>query len=394
MATSLSFSDISTALNEAYQGGSTDDLLAKDHPLVGLIQRKRDLAESQYRVPVKYLNPQGSSPVFATAQTNASASKATAFVVTPVNVYSVATVDGRLIEQAQMGNAHRFLKELCDNVDGTMTETANRIAFAAYRSDGGAIGTVGSGTSSPITMLYPEQTDGLEIGMTISANDTNDATSMRSGTGVITAIDRDAGTVTYTGTITSLAVGDFIFISSFEGASMSGLNAWCPATAPGAGAFFGVDRTASPVLGGTRVDASAMGPEETFARANARAARNAVKPDVWFVNPSDLATLEISLSSAKSMLESDEYKFGYETLTAPGGKKIIADSDCPRGEMWGVPLKHFGLVSIGDAPKLLDSDGNKLLRAAAADTYEVRVGARLNGFSDYPMGLVRVALAV
>ena len=62
--------------------------------------------------------------------------------------------------------------------------------------------------------------------------------------------------------------------------------------------------------------------------------------------------------------------------------------------MWGVPLKHFGVVSIGDAPKILDADGNKILRAATADSYEARVGARYNGFSDAPGCLVRVKLAV
>lgn len=395
MPATLSFSDISTALNEAYQGGSTDDLLAKEHPLVGLIGHEKDFAETQKRVPVKYLNPQGASPVFATAQSNAASAVATAFVVTPVNVYQVANIQGRLIEQAALGNAHRFLKELCDQVDGSMVEVGNRIATQAYRSDGGAVSTVGSGTSSPITLAYPEDADALEVGMIISANDTNNATTPRSGTGTITAINYDTGVVTYTGTITSLAVGDYIFISSFEGAAASGLEAWCPASAPSSTAFFGVDRSVNVNrLGGTRVDCSTFGPEETFARINARAQRNPVKPDVWMINPSDLATLEISLASAKmATVDSTEYNFGYEALVAYG-KKIIPDSDCPRGVMWGVPLKHFSMFSIGGAPKILDSDGNKILRAATSDAYEVRVGARLNYYSDAPGSIVRARLTV
>ena len=395
MADTLNFSDISIALKEAYQGGSTDDLLAKEHPLVGLITRERDFAETQKRVPVKYLNAQGASPVFATAQSNAVAAVATAFLVTPVNVYQVANIQGRLIEQAAMGNGTKFLKEICDQMDGSMQEVGNRIATCAYRADGGSIGTVGSGTSSPITMLYPEQVDTLEVGMVISANDTNDATSMRSGTGTITAINYDTGVVNYSGTITSLAAGDYIFISTFEGASAAGLEGWCPATAPTSTTFFGVDRSVNVNrLGGTRVDCSSFGPEETFARVNARAQRNAVKPDAWFVNPSDLATLEISLASAKmSPIESTEYNFGYEALVAYG-KKIIPDSDCPRGVMWGVPFKHFSMFSIGDAPKILNADGNDILRSGTADTYQGRVGARLNFYSDAPGCIVRAALAV
>lgn len=394
MADTLSFSDISDALKEAYHGGSTDDLFAKEHPLAGLVTRKRDLAESKLRVPVKFLQAGGANPVLADAITGAVAAQAEAFEVTTVNIYQVANIEGRLIEQAQMGNATRFLKEMCNQIDDSMTQVSNRISTQLYRSSGASIGTVGSGTSSPITLLYPEQVDALEVGMTIAANDGDNATTMRSGTGVITAIDRDAGTLTYTGVITSLAVGDHIFISGFQGAALSGLESWCPESAPSSTAFFGVNRTLSPKLGGTRLDASAMGPEETWSRVQARAKRNSIQPDVWFINPSDLATMEISLSSAKSVVDSTEYSFGYEAYNAPGGKKIIEDSDCQRGVLWGVPTKHVGIVSIGDAPKLLNADGNDILRAATTDSYQARVGARLNMYSDYPEGIVRVKLAV
>jgi len=394
MADTLNFSDISASLREAFSDGSTDDLFAKEHPLLGMIKRERNFADATYRVAVKYLQSGGAHPVLADAITNSVAAQGATFDVTTVDEYQVAQISGRLVEQAAMGNASRYLKEMVDNIDDAMTQLTNRIAHQMYRSSGGSLGTVGAGTASPITMLYPEQTDGIEIGTVLAFNDGDNSTTMRSGTGVVTAIDRDAGTITYTGTVTALAVGDHVFVSGFQGASPSGLDAWCPSSAPSSSTFFGVNRTLSPKLGGTRVDASQMGPEETFARVFARSARNAVKPDVFFLHPSDFATLEISAASSKVTMDSSEYKFGYEALVGPGGIKIIPDSDCQRGVMWGVPTKHVGVVSIGDAPKILNADGNDILRAATTDTYQARVGARLNMFSDYPEGIVRVALAV
>jgi hypothetical protein len=394
MANTLTFTDIQDALREAYQGGSTDDLLARDHPLLGMIKRDRKFSERLKRIPIKYGKPQGASPVFATAQANAYAAVAEAFEVPTVDIYQVCNIQGRLIEQAAIANGDRFLQEIVDMVDDSMEEVTNRMAWQAFRSSGGAVGRVGSGVASPITMANPEDVDGLELGMVITANDTNDATTPRAGSGVITGIDYNTGEVTYTGTITALAVNDYIFIQGFAAAAASGLEDWCPELPPGATPFFGVVRNVNSRLGGTRLDLSTATPEEVFSRANARAGRLPSKPDAWFMHPTDVANMEISLSTAKMVpIESRTYKFGYEAFSAYGAK-IIPDNNVPRGVMWGVPFDHVELMSIGDAPKPLNSDGNEILRAATADTYEGRVGARWQINTDAPLLLVRVKIPV
>lgn len=393
MATLLQFSDVQDSLREAYSNGSTDDLLAKNHPLLGMIKRDRNFTETKKRIAIKYGNAQGAHSTLATAQTNAFAAKAEAFEVTTVNMYQVVYVEGKVLEQAQLApNSDRFLKDLCDVLDQGMTEVTNRMGWQAYRASGGAVGTVGSGTSSPITMTNIEEVDALEVGMVIEANDGNNATTPRSGSGTITAIDYNTGIVTYTGTITSLAAGDYIFIQGFMGAAASGLEDWCPETAPGSTTFFGVDRSVNSRLGGTRIDCSTMPPEEVFARANARASRLPVKPDMWFMHPTDVANMEISLSSAKyTEVTSREYKFGYDAFSAYGAK-IVPDTDCTRGVMWGVCLDHVELLSIGDAPKIFNADGNTMLRYYNDDKYEGRVGSRWQIDTDAPVLLVRVKI--
>jgi hypothetical protein len=62
--------------------------------------------------------------------------------------------------------------------------------------------------------------------------------------------------------------------------------------------------------------------------------------------------------------------------------------------MWGVNFKHFGKVSIGKAPKIIDADELLTLRMPTADAYEARFVARYNFYSDAPTTIVRVKLAV
>jgi hypothetical protein len=392
MASSLTYSDIQVALREGYQDTS-EDVLVKKHPLLATIDRNRKFIEPKIRVPIKYARGVGGAPSFTTAQTNKTAAKVDAFEVTRVNYHQPADIDGEAVEAAALGKGEEFLQLVTDLIDDHQEQVTNHIALTAYRTSGGAIGTVGSGTSSPITMANIEEVDALEVGMIIKANDGNDATSMRSGTGTITAIDYNTGVVTYTGTITSLAVADYIFVEGHAGAVASGLEAWCPESAPGATEFFGVDRSTNSRLGGTRLDCSTYTPEEVFARVNARASRLAKKPDAYFVHPTDLANMEVNLSSQKSIVDSREYDFGFEALSAYG-TPVIADTDCQRGVMWGVNFDHFTFASMGDAPKVLDSDGNMMLRKSTSDDYEVRIGARYQFYSDAPLFLLRAKLPV
>ena len=83
------------------------------------------------------------------------------------------------------------------------------LAQSLYGDGTGAKGQSAS-NSSPITLVNINDITNFEVGMVIVA--ASSATgSIRSGSGAITAVDRDAGTITYTGTITSLTANDYLF---------------------------------------------------------------------------------------------------------------------------------------------------------------------------------------
>jgi len=68
---------------------------------------------------------------------------------------------------------------------------------------------------------------------------------------------------------------------------------------------------------------------------------------------------------------------GFRAVMLDGPKGPVAcvsDNACQLGIAWMLDLSTWVLASLGSAPKLLMRDGNKILRQAAADGYEVRCG--------------------
>jgi len=53
---------------------------------------------------------------------------------------------------------------------------------------------------------------------------------------------------------------------------------------------------------------------------------------------------------------------------------VIPDQNCPQDRAFMLSMQYWKLYSLGKAPKILDSDGLKMLRESSADAVEVRVG--------------------
>lgn len=387
----LTSSDLTDALKELYPDGLDEQMIFKDHVTLGMLRRRRDFGGRYLHVPIRYGKPRGRAHTLSTAITNNVASKYEAFQVTRVNDYGVAKITGESVDLAKTGDASIFIDALQAEMDGALASLGDNLGKECFRGTSGSRGRVGSGTSSPITLATIEDIYFYEVGDVITANDGDNTTTPRSGSGTITAIDEDAGTITYSGTITSLAVGDYLFISGDEGLAAAGLDAWCPSAAPGATSFFGVDRSTNVVrLGGIRFDGSTLQPEEIFIKAKARAARSNCKPEYFVMNPKDMANFETALSGQRE-IANNTYDMGFEYVRAYG-TKIVSDPDCPVGVSYGITMDAFGWATLGDAPRVINEDGLELLRSATADEYELRVVARHNFWSDAPGLIMRVAL--
>lgn len=355
--------------------------------LLAVLARMTEFGGKNLPIPIVYNTPQGRGTTIALAQGAASPSKNTDFVLTRASDYGVVTIANEALEAADLGDKAAFVSARVTEIDGIFQQLVRSLSTAVYGTGSGSIGNVGSGQASlTITLSDIEQVVNFDVGQVISASSA-DATGARSGTATISAIDYDQGTLTTTGSnwnaqITSLGAGDFLQVSGDFTNKLTGLNGWVPATAPGATAFFGVDRSVNVNrLGGIRVPSTivpvGIALEEKLMRAVARVAREGGRPDLAIVNYQRFADIQASLGArvVYNEIETDDGDFGFETIKIHAGTNtvdIMADQYCPSNVAYLLQRDTWKLYSLGEVPRFENGDGLMMLRQSSADGVEVR----------------------
>jgi hypothetical protein len=96
------------------------------------------------------------------------------------------------------------------------------------------------------------------------------------------------------------------------------------------------------------------------------------------MNYAKYAELEKALGSKVQYVDlkvSADVGFRGIQINGPRGViKVIADQNCPSNVAYMLQLDTWKLYSLGKAPKILDSDGMKMLRESNADAVEIRIG--------------------
>lgn len=356
-----------------------------DNPFLAMVPKMTDFGGKNLPIPIIYGNPQGRSASFTNAQANKTSSKLKDFVLTRAKDYSLASIDNETLE-ASKGDANAFMEAATTEIDGTIQSAARSLAIALYGTGSGMLGRVSatSGVTTTLTLSDIEAITNFEVGMTLVSSTANGGGSVKTGTVVVDGVDRDLGTIhltaAFNSAITTGAVNDYLFVQGDYDAKLKGLLAWLPSTAPApADSFFSVDRSADTTrLAGIRYDASAMPIEEGLIGAAARVAREGGKPDYCFISYSKYADLEKALGSKIQYIDmkvNAEISFRGIQINGPRGPiKVVPDQNCPNDRAFMLQMNVWKLYSLGKAPKILDTDGLKMLRDSSADSVEVRVG--------------------
>lgn len=395
---------IAPVLEELYEPADVYDHIMRRNPMLAMIPHKADGGGKYKHVPLKYVRPQGRSATFSDALANLTPTGRVAFDVTWKNDYQIGGIDGDVIDDAR-GNRVMLIDHIAGEIEGVKENMADSMGFLTFGNGGGARGQVGSVAAGVITLADAESVVHFEVGMQIVA-DTGDGTATataRVGTGTVTDVDRDAGTVTYSGTITSIAANDYLFAEGDKGQVMSGFGAWIPASAPSATTFFGVDRTADATrMAGVRYDAAAAG--DTYKEALLNAAHRVSRfkkgagVEVFTLSPLDYAALDLLLEDDKryTKLESPKGSIGFDAIqinTPAGAVKVISDPNQPAGYAFGWSPSTWELCTVGDMARILDDDGSTMLREAANDGYTFRVKTRGNFICREPSANCSVKIA-
>lgn len=382
------------ALKQIYQPNYMADVVYKDRPLLAMLPKFTGFGGRNMPIVLLFGNPAGRSQVIATAMANVTPPLYEDFVLTRVHDYGIAEIDGETAD-AMESDRFAWTRGMTDCIDGVMGMTADNLHLMCYGSGTGiraALPAAGSGVGTP-TLVLATTSDihRFEVGMSIDG--CTGAGAPHGTPQTITGINRIAGSITGAANWNAAIVAsDNLFVEGDYTAAastnmVSGLEAWCPVAAPGAGLFFGVNRTQDITrLGGLRQAALGGTVEDALVTGAWLVDANGGKPSHVFMNPINYRDLIQSLS-AKTMYTPGlttsshvgmEAPIAFKSVMIDGPKgpiHCVSDRFCPEDVAWMLQLDTWVLASLGAAPKVINTkDGNRWLRQTAADGYQVRVG--------------------
>lgn len=383
---------LAAVLKTQYTQKKVNLMVYPKNPFYAMVRKDTNFLGDFKVVALRQGAPQGRAAQFAVAQTNITPSSYKRFAVTRVRDYALAEITTEAAE-ASAKDAGALLRGLKSEIDGAMYTCMRSAAINMFRNGGGARGRI-SADSNPatptITLANITDIVNFEVGMVLNTSTTDGTTgAKKTGTVTVAAVDRDAGTITATGNwtagIATAATNDYIFQNGDFDATNSmiaGLAAWIPTSAPSATPFFGLDRSTDPVrLAGVRFTSMSGAPiESILINCAARVAVNGGQSDVAFLNPLDYVNLVNALGSKviyDKVQASDQAEIGFDTVKiwGPMGPiNVVADINCPQGLCYMLQLDTWAFETLNGAPRILDLDGNNLLRVSNSDSYQIRIG--------------------
>jgi hypothetical protein len=386
---SLTLAQAAPILKEYYTAQRVENMTYKDFPLFGMLPKDKNFYGKVLPLPIQIGNPQGRSATFATAQANKTSSVYKSFLLTRVRDYALASVDNETAEASE-NEKGAFIKTLTREIDSAIQAATTSLAWALYGDGSGSIGQISATSFNTANTFFllsnADDVVKFEIGQHIVFAAAASTGNLRvGGSLLISGVNRATGRIDVTAalsTITAIASGDYIFTEGDRNAKLSGLAAWIPYTSPvGGDSFFGVDRSVDATrLSGVKYDGSALSIEEALIGGLTLCNREGGKPAVAMMNYINWGDLEKALGSKVSYMISNaagRADIGFEGIqvkTNKGVCNVIADPFCPINYCYGLTMSSWTLFSLKEPVRILDLDGNKILRETAADAVELRVG--------------------
>lgn len=373
--------------------GAIGDTALRQHPLLQMMLKgskaaghEGDFVGADFRYPMKFGNPQGISNSFTHAQAQASATRGVQFVATAKTKYGNVLVGGPDILKCADDGAFTDLVTI--TTDDTINAHVGALAFDLYRTTSGIRGQRASISTNVVQMAVIDDARNFELDQTVGASPNADASSPRTGTTTVTAINLQLGQVALASAaaITSFADNDFLFNAGDPTGQGTSVGSWfgmedsTPLATPSATLFRNVDRTVYVErLAGTRLT-SAISLNQTIEESVGQSAilvntvggytRQATLNPINFWAVVRRGNARVEMQSAGGELT---YGFERATISTPAGSlMLISDPDCPTNRCRGFDPESHYIRKNGELVHIINDDGNFNLRSTAADSIETR----------------------
>jgi hypothetical protein len=371
------------ALKTLYTKETIENLVYEDQPWLALIPKWERFRGKNFVEALVYTNTGGEGHNFAVAQRNKLGAQGKAFTITRKKDYGLASIDGETIEASE-GDEGALLEAIEQEMDSALHGLRRRMGIHLYGDGSSTVGTISTIAANLITLSDAEDVTNFDDGQRIVAAANATSAPRAGGTAAeVTAVDRDAGTVTIASTPAGWVANDLLFREGdYEAASdsnsIAGMQSWIPDSAPTATLFFGVDRSVDTSrLGGNRLSGAGLPLTEALTKLFTRICREGGRPDCAFISFARWEELENLLGSKVKYSDHEVGDIGFQAIrlrTPKGPVDIFADINMTSTRCYGVQKNVWKFRSLGGAPRVLGADGQRWLREPTADAYEVRTG--------------------
>lgn len=375
------------SLKQYYTEDFDNTLAYKDRPALALIKKVEKFEGDSFNVVLPISSSQGRSGTFANAQAAASAGRSKKFVIPTIQNFQNAYINDEDILASRNAGAGSFFDLLTQNMETAQNNLMLDLNTDIYRDGTGVRGVVASYSSNTFKPANLNDIVNFEVDMVIVAAATATGT-LRVGSGTITNIQPD-GTITFTGTITSIANGDLVFAAgdAQNGGStpikMFGFASYGPATISGGDSFCGTNRsTDARRMAMQYIDFTTDGllsPQDTINRMAQKAYQiGGGHPDILLSNSAFMTALLNDLGSkiVYCDVNGDEVAKvsfqGVRVNTPHGMVQVVEDRACPSTDLVLIEKGDWTIFSRGPVAALNDIDGLEFARAYNAPAEEIR----------------------
>lgn len=375
-------------------------------PLLNLLERMTAAGpgKSLDRV-IRFGGTHNRSADYATARAGTAAPAYAKFSISVTQNFNYGFVDHQTI-LASKTDVQAFAQAVSEEVKGMLEAMTSDIAFSMYRSSTGTIGEIDSIDTSGNVIVFKNRYSvrTLGIGSVLGGSANADLSSPNANFLTVTAIDRDAGSVTYSGTDTSWVADYYVFTKGDANAKFKGLADWLPSGSTRAAAlaasFFGQVRNVDSVrLGGICFDGSSMSTSAALTKVAHRLFEEQARPDICLMNPSDYTNLcdELQSRAVHATVSGQVANISYPGIKIHGlasNTTIMADADCPPGLAYMLDTSTWKIAHLGkELINTWNEDGLDLLRHSSSNGVEMSIYSYMQPFCDRPGSNAVIELA-
>lgn len=381
---------LSTAiLTRRYQKGVSQAQFNKFH-VINEIEKITDFDGDDYGIAIETESPQGLGVDVPAAQAAAAQSKFYRALLTRLEYFGIVRIKGQALRTATRKGDAALVDLWTHECDGIELSFLKHAEILSMGTGNGVLATIASGqTTTQVTFTVTEDVNNLAVGMRVQlVSDTTLSPTVRSGVGVITALDRANGKATLAAawdtTFTGASAGDSLVRYGDAAAAATntvpaGMRKWLEGgAAPGTWKNLPRDEDAVR-LGSQTLDMTGLPMAEAIIDLESLIQIQGHEPKLkLIVNPRDMRQVKKTLYGKVAFSSGGGTPtIGFDGANWQGNNGTISTLQspfCPKGNVFLKRMDKFALYSSGKAPMPMHFGKENMITMATDDAAETRIG--------------------